>query len=109
MTQLEHMHPALLGLVGKMLQDDHAVVAGYSVLCLTAILPFLDERHVDLVRGLLAPSLGAIRNCLAVDEALACRAMDILEECADSDAGFLRAFITDLCMFCLQVSVRGDG
>jgi hypothetical protein len=100
------MHASLLSLIGKMLQDDDAVSACLAVQCLSSVIGQVEEENAGLVRGLVAPSLVAIRRCIDVDENVACDAMDILEECTESDLGLLKVLVTDLCMFGLQIDAH---
>lgn len=103
------MYDHLLTLFSRTVHDADPYVSTYTVVCLSSLIPFLERHYAHHLQALVPASLQAIRKCLEVDEELAAKAMDLLDECVNSEARFLKVFITDFCMFCLQVCIRGQS
>eukprot|EP00049_Salpingoeca_infusionum_P015857 m.312004 g.312004 ORF g.312004 m.312004 type:complete len:1058 (+) comp15963_c0_seq12:110-3283(+) len=102
--QLLPMYEDLLGLLEHKLQDSSVEVAALAVNTVTCLVPFLTDAHTQQFRRIIPSCLAVIRQCLSEDEGAAADTLDFFEECANTEVPFVKPFIKEMALFCLDIA-----
>jgi hypothetical protein len=103
----------LLNLFASTLQDASSkLVPYYTIKCMTAIVEFIGEDHMEMFRALIPVVLQVLRVLVTDDDDYACEAMELFDELIESEVSIITPMLPSVIGFLLEVgkdSSLGDS